>query len=177
MRTLIILLLCLFASWPTLAQEDVLIENEVQEICDSVVNTNIVSTNILHSYYVDQSFLSHSYNYELENRIQKLMKKKSDVFIAALTTFIAVGFVGASLAIDHNWKLWISIPCTTIVAIGAMVPFGFWDSHIDKQIYDLQQRLNTLVSLDENIDISMANYNTFLEPSKNNVGVAISVKF
>lgn len=177
MRTLIILLLCLFASWPTSAQEDVSIENEVQEIRDSVVNTNIVSTNILQSYYVDQSFLSHSYNYELENKIQKLMKKKSDVWVAGSATVLALVFVGGFLANEHKWKLWVYIPCGTVVAMGALVPFLFWDSHIDNQIYDLQQRLNTLVSLDENIDISMANYNTFLDPSKNNVGVAISVKF
>ena len=177
MRTLIILLLCLFASWPTSAQEDVPIDNEVQEIRDSVVNTNIASTNILQSYYVDQSFLSHSYNYELENKIQKLKKKQSDVFVAALTTAIVLIGVGSSLAYDHKWNLWVYIPCGTVVVIGAMVPFGFWHSHIDDQICDLQQRLNTLVSLDENIDISMANYNTFLDPSKNNVGVAISVKF
>ena len=177
MRTLIILLLCLFASWPTSAQEDVLIENEVQEIRDSVVNTNIVSTNILQSYYVDQSFLSHSYNYELENKIQKLMKKQSDVLVAGIATVIAIGFVGVFLADEHNWNLWVYIPCATVVAIGAFTPFLLWHSHIDNQIYGLQQRLNTLVSLDENIDISMANYNTFLDPSKNNVGVAISVKF
>lgn len=177
MRTLIILLLCLFVSWPTSAQEDVPIENEVQEIRDSVVNTNIVSTNILQSYYVDQSFLSHSYNYELENKIQKLMKKKTDVLIAGIVTVLALEIVGGLLAYEHKWKLWVYIPCATVVAMGAITPFVLWHSHIDNQIYDLQQRLNTLVSLDENIDISMANYNTFLDPSKNNVGVAISVKF
>jgi hypothetical protein len=177
MRTLIILLLCLFASWSTSAQEDVPIDNEVQEIRDSVVNTNFVSTNILQSYYVDQSFLSHSYNYELENKIQKLKKKQSDVWVAGFATVIALEIVGGFLADEHKWNLWVYIPCATVVAMGALVPFALWQSHIDNQIYDLQQRLSTLVSLDENIDISMANYNTFLDPSKNNVGVAISVKF
>jgi hypothetical protein len=105
------------------------------------------------------------------------MKKQSDVLVAGLTTIIALEFIGGFLAVKHDWNLWVYIPCATVVAMGAVVPFVLWHSHIDNQIYDLQQRLSTLVSLDENIDISMANYNTFLDPSKNNVGVAISVKF
>lgn len=177
MKILIILLLSLFITWPSIAQDEVVVVGEVQENCDSLSSSNLDSPDILLNFYADQSFLSHSYNYELENKIEKLKMKANNVRIVGIAAAIAVVGVGSYLAVEYEWKLGIYIPCATVVSIGTAIPFWLWASRIEDKAYELEQTLVSLVQLKENVDISMASYNTFLDDSKNSVGVALSVKF
>ena len=90
MKILIILLLSLFITWPSIAQDEVVVVGEVQENCDSLSSSNLDSPDILLNFYADQSFLSHSYNYELENKIEKLKMKANNVRIVGIAAAIAV---------------------------------------------------------------------------------------
>ena len=177
MKILIILLLSLFITWPSIAQDDVVVVGEVQENCDSLSSSNLDSPDILLSYYADQSFLAHSYNYELENKIEKLQMKADNLKITGISAALAVVIVGSWLAVEHEWKVWISIPCEILVGLGVAAPFWIWASRVEDKAYKLEQTLVSLAPLNENVDISMTSYNTFLDDSKKSVGVALSVKF
>ena len=117
------------------------------------------------------------FDYELNNQINILQKRSKDVILTGLITMLGIMFVNAELAYEYDWSLWIDIPCATVVAMGAMVPFVLWSQKLSEQASSLEQQTAYVVNLGDRLDMGITRYTSYNNICSNAVGVGLKVSF
>lgn len=166
MKNTLSIIIFLLVSWNISAQV-----NDKADLCTQE------DFSLIESYYQDGSFLDYSYSYELNNRIKQIRMQKRHVitfgFLTTLGSMTAVAFVTDK----HDWPLWASIPCITVIGLCEAAGFAFWAYDIERKATALEQQTSYMLSVNDNVDLGMARYAMRGNENVNGLGLAIKVNF
>ena len=84
-------------------------------------------------YYQSQTFLTHSYDYELVNRKRRLQKQASDVNAIGSSLTSIVSLFGGMIASNAGWKEGVYIPSAVILELGGIWGLSVWSRHIQEK--------------------------------------------
>lgn len=129
------------------------------------------------NYYDNSTFLNHSFDYEIKNKIKSLRSSSKDVLLAGALTEIGLLLINALLVEKYDWSLWIDIPCVAIVGTAVLVPFIVWQDKLLDQASALEQQTAYLVDIGDNIDMGITMYASNKDMNTNAIGLGIKFSF
>lgn len=169
MKQIATMIILFLVSWNITAQEN-------KKISDAYSSAS-EDFSIIGRYYQDGSFLEHSYEYELNNKIKHLKSLKRSVITAGFITALGTLIGGGVIAVEHENLKWVCIPCMTVLTLGEFAGFYVWANRLENKAFALEKQSSYLVTMNNKIDLGMARYSRIGENQSDGLGLAIKFKF
>ena len=173
MKNFLFVVLFLFVSVSAFAQGG-RVEYQIDNMAKGVTRDSL---RLIEKYYVENTFLTHKYGYEENNKIQQLRMKARNVKVLGVSAAICVLGVNAFLVTEKEWSMWIDIPCATVIAIGTVVPFGIWANRLEERADMLEEQHMYSLSIQNNMNLEIIKFVDNTDACRDAIGLSVSVKF
>lgn len=151
-------------------------ENEQQYVKMEVNSSDSICLPTLSlDFYNEVSFLEHSYDYERMVKISQLKSRKRDVWMIGYVTLLGIMGLNSYLAVEYDWKLWIDIPCATVVALASLSPFVEWQNRLQAKIDALEAQTVYLCPINDAVNLGLAHFSSNM--SHNTFGIGLKFSF
>lgn len=128
-------------------------------------------------YYGGVTFLTKSYNYELQNKKKQLRRTARDIEIMGVGLLLGISYVGGTVTSNIGWSEWVSIPCLTVFGVSALGGLTLWSSHLRKKADAIQVETAYVLPLGEHTELGPAMFRNSNEHSMNAIGIGLKTTF
>lgn len=128
-------------------------------------------------FYANINSMNRTYDYELQNKKQRLKMRANEIQILGLLTGLATTVTVTIIGTTQEWSDWITIPCAVLASAASIPPFMIWAKKARQKADAIDVSTTYILPMNEHISVGVSHFRNKYDQAYNGWGIGVKATF